>query len=139
MEIKDILLILFPIISGIISSYFTYFFTSKSKHSEAILKSKEEKYNNLLVLLQGFIGITASGDLKREFLEELYKSWLYASDDVVKAINKMIQLIIDSHGKPPDRNIGREAVGAIVLDMRKDLLRKTKLSFEDFGYFDVID
>ncbi len=62
MENNDAFLVLLPIIAALISSYFTYYFTIKSKKSEAILKFKEEKYANLLVLLQGFVGITVSGD-----------------------------------------------------------------------------
>jgi len=139
MAIKDYLLILLPVISGIIGSYLTYYLTMKSKKSEAIFRFKEEKYSNLLVLLKGFVGKTASGDLKRQFFDEQYKSWLYCSDDVVRAINNMVKLVISSRGQAPDRDKGREAVGEIVRAMRKDLLGKTSLSFDDFVYTDVID
>lgn len=139
MAIKDFLLILLPVISGIIGSYVTYYLTMKSKKSEAIFRYKEDKYSNLLVLLKGFVGKTASGDLKRKFFDEQYKSWLYCSDEVVKAINNMVRLIIDSKGQAPDSKKGREAVGEIVRAMRKDLLGKTSLSFNDFVYTDVID
>lgn len=139
MEIKDVLLILFPIIVGLISSYCTYYFTLKSKKSEAMMKFKEEKYVNLLVLLQGFVGITVSGDTKRKFFEEQYRSWLYCSDDVVRAVNNMVRLIIESKGKEPDAAEGRKAIGNIVLAMRRDLLGKTKLNYVDFQYTDVIE
>lgn len=139
MDTKTILLILVPIITAIISSYFTYYFTIKSKKSEAILKFKEEKYSNLLVLLQGFVGRTTSGEIKKIFFEEQYKSWLYCSDGVVKAINEMVQLVISSRSKDPELEKGKKAVGNIVLEMRKDLLGKTKLTFEDFQYTDVIE
>ncbi len=139
MKIETILLILFPIITAILGSYLTYYFTIKSKKSEAILKFKEEKYSNLLILLQGFVGRTTSGETKRKFFEEQYKSWLYCSDGVVKAINKMVQLVIDSRGKEPEPEKGKKAVGNIVLEMRKDLLGKTELTSEDFRYTDVIE
>ncbi len=139
MEIKDVLLVLLPIIAGLVSSYFTYYLTIKSKKSEAILKFKEEKYTNLLVLLQGFVGKTASADMKRKFFEEQYRSWLYCSDDVVKAINDMVRLVIASRGEKPDPEKGKKAVGNIVLAMRKDLLRKTELYYSDFVYTDVIE
>lgn len=128
-----------PIITAIISSYLTYFFTIKSKRNETILKFKEEKYTNLLVLLQGFVGNTASGNVKRKFFEEQYKSWLYCSDGVAKAINKMVQLVIESRGNPPEPELGRKAVGNIIMEMRKDLLGKTNLSASDFRYTDVIE
>lgn len=35
-------------------------------------------YAKLLIKLQGFVGVTSSGQLKREFFEEQYQSWLYA-------------------------------------------------------------
>ena len=139
MTIKDVLLILFPIIAGIIGSYLTYYLALKSKRSEAIFRYKEEKYSNLLVLLKAFVGTTASADLKRKFFDEQYKSWIYCSDDVVKAINEMVKLVIDSKGNAPDPKKGREAIGEVVKTMRKDLLGKTSLSFSDFTYTDVMD
>ena len=139
MQTETILLIIIPVLTAIISSYLTYYFAMKSKRTEAILKFKEEKYSNLLVLLQGFVGRTASGKTKREFLEEQYKSWLYCSDGVVQAINAMVQLVIAYQGGEPDHVKGKEVVGKIVLEMRKDLLKKTNLSTDDFVYIDVID
>jgi len=137
MKIETILLILFPIITAVISSYLTYYFAIKSKKSETILKFKEEKYSNLLVFLQGFVGRTTSGEKKRKFFEEQYKSWLYCSDGVVKAINEMVKLVIDSRGKEPEYEKGKKAVGNIVLEMRRDLIGKTELTTEDFRYTDV--
>jgi signal recognition particle GTPase len=138
LETKDLLLVLLPIISGIAGSYLTYYLTRKTKRDEAILHFKEEKYAALLVLLQGFVGTTTSGELKRKFFEEQYKSWIYSSDNVVRAINQLVKLVIDSEGKAPDLEKGREAVGNIVLAMRKDLLGKTQLTHFDFRYTDVI-
>jgi hypothetical protein len=103
------------------------------------LKFKEEKYSNLLVLLQGFVGKITSGETKRNFFEEQYKSWLYCSDGVAKAINEMVQLVIDSRGKEPEQEKGKKAVGNIVFEMLKDLLGKTELTTDDFRYTDVIN
>ncbi|WP_345991944.1 hypothetical protein [Sulfurimonas sp. HSL-1716] len=133
MEINTLL----PIFTAIVGSYLTYFFTSRSKREEAILKYKEEKYANLLVLLQGFVGLTATTETKRKFFEEQYRSWIYSSDEVVLAVNKMIKLVIDSKGNNPDLEEGRKAIGNIVLSMRKDLKGKTNLTYKDFTYIDV--
>jgi hypothetical protein len=138
METKNILLIVFPILTGTISSYLTYYFAIKSKRDESILKFKEEKYSNLLILLQGFVGVTTSSEKKVKFFEEQYKSWLYSSDDVVKSINEMIELVKQSHGSNPKPYDGRKAIGNIVLAMRKDMLGKTNLTNLDFQYTDVI-
>ena len=133
MSTKDILIIVLPIIS----SYITYYLTQRSKKNEAILKFKEEKYANLLILLQGFVGLTAKPDTKRSFFNEQYKSWLYSSDDVVKAINGMVnQVLITQVDK---KRADEDAIGKIVLAMRKDMLGKTKLSPKDFKYTNVLD
>lgn len=139
MKIETTLLILIPVIVAIISSYLTYYFAIKSKKNEAILKFKEEKYSNLLILLQGFVGKTTSGETKKKFFEEQYKSWLYSSDGVIKAVNEMVQIVINARGKEPEQEKGKRAVGNIVLEMRKDLLGKTNLKSEDFRYTDVIE
>ena len=123
--------------SAFIGGFVSYYFTSKSKKLEAVIKFREEKYSNLLILLQGFVGNTTSHETKKKFFEEQYKSWVYCSDEVVLAINNMVQLVIDTEGKEPNPQEGRKAVGNIVLAMRKDLLGKTNLTFKDFRYTDV--
>ena len=123
--------------SAIIGGFISYYFTSKSKKLEAILKFREEKYSNLLILLQGFVGNTANNELRKKFFEEQYKSWIYGSDEVVTAINNMVVLVIKSQGNEPNAEEGRKAVGNIVLAMRKDLLGKTNLSYNDFRYTNV--
>jgi hypothetical protein len=136
MNTKDILIIVLPIITGLGGSYLTYYLTLKSKRDEAILRFKEEKYANLLILLQGFVGLTAKPETKRSFFAEQYKSWLYSSDDVVLSINHMVNELINvPAGKViPD---GENTIGTIVLAMRKDMLGKTKLRAKDFKYINV--
>ncbi|MEK6646330.1 MAG: hypothetical protein AABY84_06635 [Candidatus Firestonebacteria bacterium] len=110
MNIITILLVLIPIITAIMSSYLTYYFTIKSKKDESVLKFKEEKYSNLLIFLQGFVGRTISGETKIKFFEEQYKSWLYSSDGVVNAINQLIRLLVDANvkGKNVDQEEGKK-------------------------------
>lgn len=131
--------IIVAIISGGLGSWLTYYFGIKSKKTEAMLKFKEEKYAKLLVYLQGFMGNTASGDLKKKFFEENYRTWLYCSDDVVKSINDLVNLLMGVKGQAPDPQKGHQIVGDIVLNMRKDLIGKTKLQSEDFRYVDIIE
>lgn len=121
-----------------LGSFLTYFWGIRAKKSEVSLKNKEEQYSKLLIKLQGFVGTTANSQTKKEFFEEQYKSWLYCSDEVVKSINTMVSLVINGHGNNPDPEEGRKAIGNIVLAMRKDLNGKTKLSYKDFRYTDVI-
>jgi hypothetical protein len=131
--------LLISLIAGVVGSYLTYYFTNKSKRNEAIIKYKEEKYSKLLLKLQGFVGTTAKGQTKREFFEEQYQSWLYCSDEVVLAMNHLVNLVIENRGKTPNPDEGRKAVGNIVLAMRKDLLGKTNLDYKAFSYTDVLE
>lgn len=108
MENIFLTILILPILTAIIGSYLTYYFTNKSKKSKAILKFKEEKYSNLLILLQGFVGKTISGETKRKFFEEQYKSWLYSSDEMVQAINEMVKLVIELRGKEPEHEKGKK-------------------------------
>ncbi len=129
--------ILIAIITGVIGSYLTYYFTSKARREEAIIKYKEEKYIQLLIKLQGFVGLTSNAETKREFFNEQYQSWLYSSDDVVESINKLVDLVKEHKGTTPDPTLGQKTIGNIVLAMRKDLLGKTNLTYKAFTYTDV--
>ncbi|RZL46035.1 MAG: hypothetical protein EOO93_26430 [Pedobacter sp.] len=138
LEYQSILLTsLLALASAVIGGFISYHFTSKSKKLEAIIKFREEKYSNLLILLQGFVGSTTSSEIKKKFFEEQYKSWIYGSDEVVLAINNLVELVLRSQGTEPNPEEGRKAIGNIVLAMRKDLLGKTNLSYKDFRYTDV--
>ena len=70
MEIKDLMLVILPILTALLSSYLIYFFAIKGKQKEAMLKFQEEKYSNLIIALQGFVGSTVSVETKRKFFEE---------------------------------------------------------------------
>lgn len=134
MSYKDLIIIIGPFLSAIIGGYITYFFAIKQRKNEAILKYKEERYAKLLLLLKGFVGETASGELKKDFFDERYKSWLYCSDEVIIAINKMIECVRNS----PEKNEGNKIIGDIVLAMRKDMIGKTKLTYGDFIFYNVV-
>jgi hypothetical protein len=134
---KEWLIALVPLASAALGAFLVFLFTSRAKREESILRFKEEKYAKLLIKLQGFVGSTNSAQLKREFFEEQYQSWLYASDAVVKSINSLVQLVKENYGKAPDPEAGRKAIGEIVLAMRRDLLGKTNLGYTAFQYTDV--
>jgi hypothetical protein len=131
--------IIASLISGGLGAWLTYYFGIKSKKTEAMLKFKEERYAKLLVYLQGFIGQTSSGELKKKFFEENYRTWLYCSDDVVKSINDLTNHLQGYKGQTPNPERGHKIVGNIVLNMRKDLLGKTKLQSDDFKYVTIIE
>ena len=126
-----------PVITLIIGSGLTYYISIKTKQFEAARIQKENQYAQLVILIQGFVGSTANATTKDKFYEELYKSWLYGSDEVIEAINDMTILLMKYNGKTPPSDIGKKAIGNIILAMRKDLRGKTKLAPEAFQYIDV--
>ncbi len=126
-------------LSALVSSSLTYFFGIRHLRTETEIKTKAEKYNNLIKYLRGFIGDTVSGDLKKKFFQEWETSWLYCSDNVFDAINLMIEYVRkkDPNQKGPDTK-GKKMLGDVILAMRKDLLhKKTRLSNNDFIFYDV--
>lgn len=136
---KEWLIAFVPIGSVALGAIMGYFFTSRAKRDESIVRFKEEKYAKLLIKLQGFVGATTSAQLKREFFEEQYQSWLYASDEVIVSLNALVHLVKEGQGAAPDPEAGREAIGNVVLSMRRDLLRKTKFGYASFQYTDVYE
>jgi hypothetical protein len=136
-HIAEILKTLVPVFTLILGSALTYHYAVKLKRGESALRHKEEQYAKLLVKLQGFVGQTANSKIRTEFFEELYKAWLYSSDEVIDAINHMVSLV--RNGGTPDPGEGRKAVGNIVVAMRKDLYPETKLEYDAFEYIDEID
>jgi hypothetical protein len=136
---KEWLIAVVPLGSIALGAILGYFFTSRAKRDESIVRFKEEKYAKLLIKLQGFVGATTSAQLKREFFEEQYQSWLYASDEVIESLNALVQLVKEGQGSAPDPDAGRKAIGNVVLSMRRDLLRKTKLGYASFQYTDVYE
>ncbi|MFT3867198.1 MAG: hypothetical protein QM715_01760 [Nibricoccus sp.] len=135
----EITIALLSLLSAAISAFLAYIFTTRATRTEAMLRFKEEKYAKLLVKLQGFVGVTTSAQLKKEFFEEQYQAWLYASDEVIQALNRMVRLVIESKGVEPSPEAGHKAVGDIVVAMRRDLLGKTTLDHTAFKYIDVIE
>src|SRR3989344_4327855 len=107
------------ILAGIIGSGLTYWFGVRHLKTETEIKVKVEKYNNLIKYLRGFIGDSASGELKKQFFQEWETSWLYCSDGVFNTIRRMIEYarkIGTTHTKKesPDIN-GKKMLGDVIL------------------------
>jgi hypothetical protein len=132
-----ILTILLPLLAGVVSSYLTYYFTLKSKRIEAIAAYKEKSYERLLLKAQGFFGESGSPEAQKEFLDEMYKSWIYCSDEVVVAANDLLMLMTMPGDKRSHDRYGHETFGNFVVAIRKDLLGKTSLDYSKFKFFRI--
>jgi hypothetical protein len=136
METKDILVIVIPVISAIISVisvFINFSLNKKAKRDDAIFKYKEEKYGNLIVLIQGFLDNDNKNrtETQKKFFEEQYKSWLYASDEVIIAEKNMVEKLKSL--KQGETTIS-DIAGELIITMRKDMLKNTNLKPSDFQF-----
>lgn len=129
------------ILTAFLSSWLTYFFGIRHLRTETELRLKAEKYSNLIKYIRGFIGKSADRELKEKFFSEWETSWLYCSDDVYQAINKMLNYArsLSSEVQKEDKEEGKKLLGNIIIKMRSDLFgKKTKLSSADFLFWEVL-
>lgn len=127
----------------ILLTCFINFITNRKERSN---RFKEEKYTKLLTLLQGFLisdydsqtPSEVKDDMKREFLNEYYKSWLYASDDVIKTIKELLDRVKIENVQKEDSQKDKEILGKIILAVRSDLKVKTKLGYQHFEYVSAV-
>lgn len=84
---------------------------------------KEERYRELLRTLTGFYTHAADSDIRRQFLEEYKRCWLYCSDDVIRAANAAMEAMVEETSVPMEERL--ERIGEFVLEIRRDLLRRT--------------
>ncbi len=129
-------------LTGLLSSWLTYFFGIRKLRTETELRLKAERYEKLIQYLRGFVGASASGDKKKEFFSEFEKSWLYCSDEVYKSINRMAEHVKSTESKETYKETGEgySLLGEVIIAMRKDLFnKKTSLKNVDFVFWNVID
>lgn len=129
--------IILPLSTLLFGSLITYFFTQLQSRKEEQRKYKEHKYAQLLRLLQGFVGNTATDETKKAFFDEYYQSWVYASDDVIITTKKLIDCMkIDASAE--ERRNGKTLLGNIVKAIRRDMGVISKILAEPFEYISVI-
>lgn len=85
-KIAPALLIILPIVVG-------WMLTEWGKIREERRNKKTERFENLILSLKGFYENTESTDLKQEFINQFYLSWLYCSDDFIKKVNEFLKSV----------------------------------------------
>lgn len=113
------------IISAIIAIV-GYVLQARSSQNREIESKKHqrkiEQYENMIKALSGFYK-TGTTDAKNQFIEEYYKSWLYASNETLIKINEFLTLA----SKPQegtieeDQDKRKEVIKAVLIYLRKDL------------------
>lgn len=133
--LMEILKIGIPLIlGGFGGSLLTHYLAVRRERTSAMFIEKRKNYEKLLDAIKGFI--RGNPDEKQEFIYEMNRSWLYASDEVVRKTRRFLDLYVDhtsqgSHFVPAKQS--DPIMGSILLAMRKDLgLKKTKLDSDEF-------
>lgn len=118
-----------------------WWFNERTKRLWEQYKRKEESYKNLILGLRGFYQGIDNIELKSKFLGEVNLCWLYAPDEVIqKAYNFLDTTNVQR--EPISQEAKKQAAGALVLAIRKDLLssklvRDTELNSGDFKHLGV--
>jgi len=135
MEAKDILLIVLPLATAVIG----YYLSKKKELELRISEEKRKRYENLITYLRrGFMDASLPADEKirnkKDFYEQSYIVWLYASDEVIGHINDFARAFAkhsDQKSKETEATVNK-TLKDLVRAMRKDTRGKTKLKAEDF-------
>jgi hypothetical protein len=92
-------------------------------------QENEVRYNNLLKNLTGFIAGTDNKEQIETFYEHYRLAWLYAPDEVIKAINGFL-IAVGGAQKPSTES--DKASRKMVFEIRKAFKGKTELKPDDF-------
>jgi len=115
----DFLKFFVPLLGGVVA----WFFNERRRREWEEYLRKEERYRELLRTLTGFYADTGDPEVRRQFLEEYKRCWLYCGDDVIKAANFAMEGLVENTPLHNDERLRR--IGLLVIAIRRDLLRRT--------------
>jgi len=104
------------------------------------IKMKRILYQELLVSMGVFIsGRNASNSQKEQFLNAYSNAWLWASDDVLTALNHFIKRSVDKYNKLCTEEETRIAFNAVIIEMRKDAgFQNTQVDANDYQFVSFV-
>ena len=114
----------------ILGGFIAWLAQRKVEHRDAERLRKQRLYEKLL---EAIVELSSFGN-GAPLLIEAQKAWLYASDEVLAALNDYLKLFIDQEGppgiltSPEERQRRQKAEGKIRLMIRRDLHPKTTLN-----------
>ena len=85
-------------------------------------RRKEERYRELLLAVRGFHDPSAPAELRQRFFDQMYLSWLYCPDEVIRKGIRFIETVADGNTSSDDDR--RDSLGSFVLAIRADLLSR---------------
>ena len=112
---------------GIIGYFVKFFFDRRNLE----IRRKEERYIGMLKAIYGFYVESENKKLKQKFIDELNLAYLYASDEVIRSAQRFLEAIKVKPVPSTDEE-KKNALGNLVISMRKDLKKRTSLKPSDF-------
>ena len=79
--------------------------------------------------IRGFYAGSESEELKEQFINDLRLAWLYCPDKIVRAGNDFLATV--SSGAESTEDQKHRRLAEFELELRRDLLGRTRLSVED--------
>ena len=94
MDTNSLLAIVLPIAFAVLISLGGYLFEKDRERKARIHERKEELYKNLVLSLRGFFIESTDTALKQEFVDETRLARLYASDEAIKSLNNVLDIMM---------------------------------------------
>jgi hypothetical protein len=129
------------VLGGLGGAFLTHYLNVRRERTSTIFAHKRENYEILLGSIKGFW--TAKSDKQEIFISEVNRSWLYASDDVVRHSIRFLESCAHYSSKGglslfPTKEADK-MIGLILVAMRKDLgFKKTDLSASEFHMLKLV-
>lgn len=102
------------------------------------LNQKREVYIELVesmsIFINGRVNVENRKEYERRFLKAYDKSWLWASDTVLRVLSEYMQFKLD-HVNNNDVNEEKRLFIKCILEMRKDIgFENTDMNFSDYKF-----
>lgn len=129
--------IIVSIIVSIISGYLAYKFALNRFYKENQYQNKIDQYKILVDTMRGWIKVIMDQTAQQKFTDSYRAIWLYGSPNVIKILTKFYKTLHDSPDLKQEQReiILTDCLRKAVIEMRKDLGAKGKLSENDFDFY----
>ena len=138
MDWKFLLGLIGPI-GAFLWSVYTWRTNQDAQRAQNEYQRKEQLYRELLRSVTVFYKGTSPPQDTGPFLEQYRLSWLYAPDDVVRALETFLRTQKQETPATQRDEMGQKALSELVAAIRNDLFGtvriRTKLSASDFGHY----
>lgn len=144
MDTNSLIAIIIPIVVIVLGSLVAYLFEKERDRKAKLHERKEDLYKNLVFSIKGFFEEKPDASLRQQFIDEARLARLYACDEAIKALNKLVDIMKESEeafrkrtGKDYQET-AHNLLGEFMRAMRRDLGIKTKLTPDELGRTEIV-